>query len=607
MELKLKPCAHNPYPAGGIFVKGSSPLHWLHEMQYMGLHTGNTRVFALPELHTGAIWGCILLPRDTEPPRDTGRNNLAYSLHRMLYVPGACEVFPAIQVSELEHILGFDQHVFHPETGLCPLDAPIEWESLLALPEALQPGISAPEDGIYIPAEIHSFRIKPLPAEELLHILEKQVFPPGEKLNDKPLSTGEKLKLHTLRRLFRKKEEKPADAGNKKTEDTSYSKERPSEATRLLEQLKRIGRMFSGRKSEEWGEKLQDDYEDLEHRNQAAIDRLLDMFRNNPEEALKYAIPIDQDGTSRGGNGQMELNRRWNDFSLGSLLRNQAGTGSSGSSIIPDQQLQSLEEQYRKTAEAFIQQKQYQKAAFIYMKLLRDHAAAAAALKQGGYYPEAAAVYLKYLNNKHMAAGCYEQGKMYEEAAALYKELNNDEKTGDMYMLLSKKEEAFQWYNKAVETFVQKKQPLHAAEFVRSKMQDEARAMQLLKWCWLQHIQARQGLLQYLGNINDPRIQKEQIEHTFRNELDAGNRIDFMYAVKPLYEQLPDMQERLREMAHEIIAAEAAHTPAVVDELAYFSRPDKMLEKDTMRFRDKNRKKQNDRDNNMEGMPGWWI
>lgn len=60
---------------------------------------------------------------------------------------------------------------------------------------------------------------------------------------------------------------------------------------------------------------MQQDYEDLERRNQKLVDKFLDLLRNNPAEALKYAIPLDENGSVRGGNNSsFTLSRRWFDF-----------------------------------------------------------------------------------------------------------------------------------------------------------------------------------------------------------------------------------------------------------------------------------------------------
>src|ERR1700761_8084029 len=95
--------------------------------------------------------------------------------------------------------------------------------------------------------------------------MEENTFPQKKEFNDKPLGWGEKIKLGLLKLLF-----------------GSSDKIKASE-NRIIQSLQ---------------EKL----EDLERRNQSEVEKLMELFKNNPDEALKYAIPLDGEGTTRGGN-----------------------------------------------------------------------------------------------------------------------------------------------------------------------------------------------------------------------------------------------------------------------------------------------------------------
>jgi hypothetical protein len=67
---------------------------------------------------------------------------------------------------------------------------------------------------------------------------------------------------------------------------------------------------------------------------------------------------------------------------------------------------------------------------------LKNAHSAGNALETGEHYQEAASVYLKYANNKNKAAECFEKGSMTMDAIGLYKELNQDEKVGDLYITI---------------------------------------------------------------------------------------------------------------------------------------------------------------------------
>jgi len=584
MELRIEQHSANIYPAGGIFVKGPSPLQWIREMQYLGLHPGPVQTYPLPAAE-GGTWGCLLIC--PELPADTGRNTLAFLVHQRLYVPGHSILYPALTASELDRLLGFDRHVLHPETGLVRLGEALSWEELLSFPEPANVPVTAPAGPVFIPSHVRSFQVQPLPAEEALSFMDEQLFPQNEKLEDKPLSPVEKGRLSFLRKLFRKKEAQ----GNKHTgKDTDQGGTGQSEPTGLFRRLRSLAGIFSD-KGRRWADGLQDDYEELERRNRKEIEKLLDMFRNNPEEALKYAIPIDGEGTGRGGDkARMQISRRWTDFSLAELFRSNATQGGNGSSIISDEHMDQLQQQYKTAAEDFIHRGEYQKAAFIYLKLLKNYWLAAQTLKNGGYYQEAAGVYLKFLNNKALAAECYELGKMYGQAIELYTDLNEHEKAGDLYRILGRKAEANALYGKVLEDRLQHKQYLKAAELLRLKMEDDGRAQQVLKDGWLNaHNGARQCLLEFYLHIPDTRVLMAEIENTYAGELNGQNTEAFLQVIKTPYAKHPELQERLRDMAYEIIEKQVPQKPYLIEELKFFNSGDRMLQRDTQRFRTQQR------------------
>ena len=90
-----------------------------------------------------------------------------------------------------------------------------------------------------------------------------------------------------------------------------------SEKTDFGKKLDGFLNSFSDEKNntvEDW----QKDYENLAERNQNQLDKLLKMLNDNPEEALKYAIPLDPNNSSRGGaQGGFTLNKRWGAFEFG--------------------------------------------------------------------------------------------------------------------------------------------------------------------------------------------------------------------------------------------------------------------------------------------------
>ena len=388
---------------------------------------------------------------------------------------------------------------------------------------------------------------------------------------NKPLNLLEKAKLGIYRALF------TSDKKNGKVEGVVRSG--------IMSKLEKLMNSFS-KKEHQWADKLQQDFENLEERNQKKVDQLMDWLENNPEEALKYAIPLD-DGTGRGEliKGQFDFARRWDTFSLF------GGSGSAlgGPTIDLGAHHDRLRAQYNKTAEELIKNGNYQKAAFVYLKLLKNNSLGAETLEKGGFYQEAATVYLKQVQNKEMAAHCYEKGRMTTEAIELYAELKKHEKVGDLYMSLQKKKEGISSYEKHVDQLTAKNKYVNASLVVRNKMGEEEKAQTLLIKGWDQNKEAYNCINNYLSNVKEAQTLKREIEAIYANKVNDTNREIFLKVIHKEYRKNNEVKKDLKEMAYEIIAKQAVVNPTIVDELRKFNTDDREIRKDTIRFTRKRR------------------
>ncbi|OFY83691.1 MAG: hypothetical protein A3F72_12820 [Bacteroidetes bacterium RIFCSPLOWO2_12_FULL_35_15] len=307
----------------------------------------------------------------------------------------------------------------------------------------------------------------------------------------------------------------------------------------------------------------------------------MDMFKNNPEEALKYAIPLDDIGSTRGGNkSQLDLLKRWFDFSL---LGNNSRS-SSGSINLGDHYYE-LQKQYNATAQELIKQKDYHKAAFIYMKLLKNNLMAAQTLESGNHFQEAATIYLKHAGNKNKAAECYEKGNMTNEAIEIYKELNENEKVGDLYLTIRKRKEADLYFEKVVTNYKSKNQYVKASLIYKNKMNNEQGGQSLLLEGWRSFKDPSNCLNNYFSNIRDIKILKREIETIYANDLNRQNSETFLQVIRHEYNKNNELSDSIREMAYEIVAAQIPKNPSIVSELKEFNLKDKELMKDTIRFK----------------------
>lgn len=567
MELKIKPYDRNLFPLGAILVKGSAPAVWIMEMQTMGLSLKSAKVFPVPGTTPNSIWGCFVVPDGKLNTDMAGKHELYQKVAANLYIPEKSVLQPAITPEEIGKLFAACPNMFHPDLGMVELTEELQVDRLIANPVMQSFIVTRPADAVFIPGQVKSFQVHALTPEEMMQEMEEKTFPKQEVIEEKPLSLWEKLKLAVYRKLFTTTERKDAKPVVGRTREMTRLEKF------LTSVLKTDNSMF---------DKMQQEYEDLEQRNKDELQKLFDMLRDNPEEALKYAIPLDDNGSSRGeSNGRLDLSKRWNDLSLSG-----SGTRGSGAGAVNlGDSYHDLRRQYNLTVEALIKQKDYQKAAFVYLKLLKDANKAADTLAAGEHYQEAATIHLKYTGSKRLAADCYRKGKMNHEAIELYKELNEDELVGDLYLEMQQRKEANIYFQKMVEQHKAGNHYLKAAELCTRKMNDTPAAQQLLLEGWRNKIESVSCLKKYFDNIDNSKIRIEELNRIYSKDVGEQNRENFLQVIKHEYQKKNVGADVAKEMAYEIIAAEARKNPSIVGELKSFNEQDAQLVKDTIRFK----------------------
>ena len=568
MQLRIKLTSHNTYPVGGLLIRGTQPGGWVAEVQRMGLALQQCVVYALPGAMPNSVWGCLVaLPVGTTVA-DPGPNAACQLAEGLLYLPERAALYPALTPDELPRLLRQVPHLLHPELGLVELADVVNWGQRLTLPAELPMTVLRPAEPVAEPARVHSFRVVPVAPEAVLAGLADGFGNAAGEPIDKPLTLLEKVKLGLLRTLFRK-------------EDAAKPTDSATQPTGLADWLQRL---FSP--GNELVNRLQQDFEKLDERNQQQLDKLLKLLRDNPELALKYALPLDPEGTGRGGNTGGSLfnwSVRWLDFSL--LGTDSSGRGRGGGPTLAEAQYAALQAQYNQTAEAFIQQQDHRKAAFVYLKLLKEPLHAAQILEAGKLYAEAAAIYLKSLNNKVKAADCYEKGQMTHEAIALYTELQQHEKVGDLYCAINQRQQGIVHYQQVVMDYAQRHQYVKAALLCRHKIGDPAAAQAMLLNGWRDQHDAGNCLNNYFANMADEPQWRAAIEAVYANEVNPENREAFLTVMRHEFGKQTDFSPRIREIAYELIAAELPDKPGILVQLKAFNPTDKLVVKDVIRYK----------------------
>ncbi|MGV3539947.1 MAG: hypothetical protein ACO1OQ_09060 [Rufibacter sp.] len=570
MEINITPASRNLYPLGGVLIKSATVQEWVRQLQLMGVTLSQVEAYPVPDKFPNSVWGCFVLFKNGTIPAAIGRNSYYQALRKNIFLPEYATLQPTLSEQELEKLFPRNLHLFHPEVGLVELEEPVNWLDLLELPEPQSIKAEKPAKGVFIPSTIKSFQVFELPPEEVLQKMEEELFPEKEPLPDKPLNLLEKAKLGVLGLFFQKQ-----------PKNSKASEQTP---TKPATWLSKMAGLFAGR-GESVVQKLQLDFEELERRNQSEVDKLLDLFRKNPEEALKYSIPLDLNGSSRGGHeGLFKLSKYWGDFSLFGSGSYRSSSRGGGASILPNEHFQRLQAQYTQAAQDFIEKKQFHKAAFVYMKLLKNEFLAAQTLENGGHFSEAAAIYLK-IKAKENAAACYEKGGMVSQSIELYKELNNHEKVGDLYARLNKTAEATHYYEKVVSAYRGQGQYVKAALLYRNKIGDTTKAQSLLLDGWRNEKDAVNCLNNYFTNIQDTKVLLHEIESVYAQETTPKNREKFLQVLKHEYKKHPDIADSIKEIAYEIIAAQLPGNPNIASELNSFSKKDKNLTKDILTYK----------------------
>lgn len=566
MELKIKPHSKNTYPLRGLLIKSSSVASWIKGIEEMKFSLAGIKIYPVPNVTPNSIWGCLLLSANSIDNIKGSSHELCQLVSNNLLIPERSIVYPATTDSELEKLFASGIHIFHPEVGLVELSEALDLEHMLSSPREIPVHITIPDEGERVPKSVRSFQVHRLSPEEILKNLTENIFPKQEKKKDDSLSFGEKIKLGFYRTLFSRKKDKNTTST---VGPTSFGKGIKNLIDKLLQ------------KGPTW-DRLQQNFEDLEARNQKQIDKLMDLLKKNPDEALKYAIPLDDTGATRGGtDGRFELSKRWFDFSV---FHNDNSQTRSGVVDIGDH-YHSLQNQYIATAEELIKKNEYQKAAFIYMKLLKNYSKAADALELGKYYQEAAIIHIKHSGNKLKAAECYEKGNLIQDAIGLYKELNNHEKAGDLYMKIHDRKQAIVEYEKVVNNYKLSSQYLKASLVCREKMNDPSAGQRLLLEGWNGNKDATNCLRAYLSNVEDIDQRWNDITSIYTHHTSDLNQESFLDVLKHEYKKKSELTERVRELAYEIVAAQIPKNPAIATELKDFNPNNTELRKDALRFK----------------------
>jgi len=448
--LALRPMAGAPADPLAWVIPGGDPRAWLSELCRWRVALHGLSLYVLPTASRNREPSGLFVPvSGSEPPRATHRAHPYRRLGATLFFPADTELWPPVLEDEIDRVLPGPLYLLHPALGLVGFDEAdrLTVADLLEPPSARTASWSHAHPGLARAPRLRSVSlVDPVDPDEFLEAGRDEI---GTELPD---------------RLPRSSAKGPG-AGRER-------RRRPRSV---------MGRMRG---------RLEGLTTQLLARRHRAIMRLLERLKTDPDDGLRYAIPL-AGPTHRGVAPPSDsLVRRLVDFCLAGLA---GGRPVDGWEVHEDYYAR-LRQRYTEAAEREMGLGRYRRAAYVYAHLLGDYRNAALALRTGRHFREAAALYQKYLHSPRNAAECLEEGGLLTEAIALYEGLEEHEKVGELYLRIDNPQAARAAFRREVDKRCARAELVSAARLLEQRLQEPDEGLELLAGAWPDHPQAESCL-----------------------------------------------------------------------------------------------------------------
>lgn len=464
-----------PAPAVSAgWLASADPAEWLREIAHcrgQGCEVAIYPVAASPA--DPRATGVFLLPQEGVPAFRPRVQLLAEALPGV-HAPLEAELSAGLLENERGFFFPQRVHLFHPTLGLIGFDAKDELPAakLLGVPPQREArwNLATPSEK-FAPALKNIVIGEPPSPEEMLAEAGHDIGDQSDKLAGKDNAAIDKAKLLG----------KGLGAGAILGASWIYSA--AGKLSDFLSGPGVIGRPGGGKgdnpgppsrnRLQEWAEK---NWQQLLDKRGREIDRLMKLMEQNPDEGLRFALPLTGLGQSRGvAPPGWKLGARNTNFSHG-----HGGGAIDGWNIETEARLK-LEQQYREAAKRETALGRHERAAYIYGNLLGDWGSAAKSLADAGRHRDAVSIYLHKLNNRPAAARCLEEGGLLLQAAAMYAECRHFEKAGDLHAILGNEAAAREMWLTEISA---QRDPLEKARILRDKLKDRPTALAILDETW---------------------------------------------------------------------------------------------------------------------------
>lgn len=571
MKLQLRYSEVGKQDTAAAFIKGADIQTWLNALSIPGVFLEQLLCFCVPaSVHTNTPAGLFVIFSTGKQPGTSLLLEPCKKVGNKLFIPAGTMLYPAVASDELDSLLAFDYQFMHPATGMVGFDRQdaINLADFISIPAATSTDWSFANPGLDQKPALTQIIVQQPAMEEIMQTFKNDIdTKPLEEIPGKATPGPLEKAVDAVKLTFFK-----ALMG---LMGTGSSGGRP-----------RMGGDNGGGGGGFFGKVINwivQNLAELEKKREAELNRLMQLFENNDDEALQYAIPLDSPYLNRGNAPKSgSLSRRNTDFNL----RNLGGGRATDGWDIGDR-YHDLRAKYLKAAQQKLDQKDYRKAAYIYAHLLGDYRGAASALEQGNFFREAAAIHKDHFKNTAAAAECLERGGLYFEAIPLFDQLNRYEKVGDLYTLLQNQENADAYFKKTIDVKLSSNDHLDAARIADKKMHNPAAAKDILLTGWMGHTQAEQCLDKYFDIVHETeeRTTEEKVEDIYRQHTPVQKRPLFLNVLQRVHDKAGGNNHRYQDIAYEIISDEATRgNTRLLHNLKQFIRHDALLGNDCSRY-----------------------
>ena len=462
-------------PAAAWLIPGGDASLWLEELGRWNVPLDDVRLLVLPSAPADVRpSGVLVLP--ASPPSSVPRATPAVSplaqpyaaANDRLFIPAGATLRPPMSAAELERWLVWDVQVMHPTIGLvgCRRGDLLRVADLLAAPPPDAVDWTLADPGVVVEPRVRSVKPSELPMIDQFLRASRDDIAADDPHDLPPLPQESPI----------------ARAGAAAAAGAMGA---VAGAAGFLAGA--AGALGGGggdalRRLQQWAAERRDALRaGLAAARDRELARLMRMLESQPDEGLKYALPLRDAGSHRGlAPPGGSLLRRNIDFSFGSLF----GSGPGDAWDVSNDIRQRLQRKYRELASRELSLGRYRRAAYVFAELLGDFAAAADALRQGRFFREAAVLYRDKLNKPLTAAECLEAGGLLEEAIAIFVTLQLYERVGDLYVRLGDAAAAEQAYRAAIAELRARRDTLSAARLLDRKLARVDEALELLLGEW---------------------------------------------------------------------------------------------------------------------------